>query len=259
MFAENGVLMITPTATSPGLTNRGLANVFRTCGRDDQQAEVAAKYVLAKLKDKKVAIIHDKGAYGKGLADAFKTTLNAGGVTEVLYDALTPGEKDLGALTARLKSENVDIVYFGGYHPEAGLLVRQSNDIGAKAAVIGGDGLSNSEFWNIGAKAGEGTIFTNASDALKNEDSKAAAEALKAANIPAEAFTLNAYAAVEVLKAGIEKAGSAKDSEAVVTALKSGDAFATAIGKVTYGESGDLSSQAFSLYKWQDGKIVAAE
>lgn len=114
--------------------------------------------------------------------------------------------------------------------------MRQLNDIGAKAAVIGGDGLSNSEFWNIGAKAGEGTIFTNASDALKNEDSKAAAEALKAANIPAEAFTLNAYAAVEVLKAGIEKAGSAKDSEAVITALKSGDAFATAIGKVTYGE-----------------------
>ncbi|MFF2319713.1 branched-chain amino acid ABC transporter substrate-binding protein [Agrobacterium sp. NPDC058088] len=259
VFAENGVLMVTPTATAPGLTNRGLSNVFRTCGRDDQQAEVAAKYVLANLKDKKIAIIHDKGAYGKGLADAFKTTLNAGGVTEVLYDALTPGEKDLGALTTRLKSENVDIVYFGGYHPEAGLLVRQLKDVGAKTAVIGGDGLSNSEFWNIGSQAGEGTIFTNASDALKNDDSKAAAEALKAANIPAEAFTLNAYAAVEVLKAGIEKAGSAKDSEAVATALKSGDAFPTAIGKVTYGESGDLTSQAFSLFKWQDGKIVAAE
>ncbi|MNZ75625.1 hypothetical protein D3C78_941050 [compost metagenome] len=180
-------------------------------------------------------------------------------MTEVLYDALTPGEKDLGALTARLKSDNADIVYFGGYHPEAGLLVRQLKDIGSKAAVIGGDGLSNSEFWNIGSQAGEGTIFTNASDALKNDDSKAAAEALKAANIPAEAFTLNAYAAVEVLKAGIEKAGSAKDSEAVATALKSGDAFPTAIGKVTYGENGDLTSQAFSLFKWQDGKIVAAE
>ncbi|TGU09953.1 branched-chain amino acid ABC transporter substrate-binding protein, partial [bacterium M00.F.Ca.ET.156.01.1.1] len=106
-------------------------------------------------------------------------------------------------------------------------------------------------------QAGEGTIFTNASDALKNADSKAAAEALKAANIPAEAFTLNAYAAVEVLKAGIEKAG-AKDSEAVAKVLKSGEAFPTAIGKVTYGESGDLTSQTFSLFKWQDGKIVAA-
>ena len=97
VFAENGVLMVTPTATAPGLTNRGLSNVFRTCGRDDQQAEVAAKYVLANLKDKKVAIIHDKGAYGKGLADAFKATLNAGGVTEVLYDCLlytSPSPRD---------------------------------------------------------------------------------------------------------------------------------------------------------------------
>ena len=259
VFAENGILMVTPTATAPDLTNRGLTNVFRTCGRDDQQAEVAAKYVLEKLKDKRIAVIHDKGAYGKGLADAFKTTLNAGGVTEILYDALTAGDKDLSALTTRLKSEKVDVVYFGGYHPEAGLLVRQLNDISSGITVIGGDGLSNSEFWNIGSKAAAGTIFTNAADATKSDDSKAAAEALKAANIPAEAFTLNAYAAVEVLKAGIEKAGSAVDAESVTTVLKSGETIPTAIGKVTYGETGDLTSQAFSLYKWEDGKIVAAE
>ncbi|NTJ43019.1 branched-chain amino acid ABC transporter substrate-binding protein [Agrobacterium larrymoorei] len=257
VFAENGVLMVTPTATAPDLTARGLTNVLRTCGRDDQQAEVAAKFVLAQLKDRKIAIIHDKGAYGKGLADAFKKTLNDGGVTEVFYDALTPGEKDLSALTTRLKAEGADVVYFGGYHPEAGLLVRQLNDVGAKATVIGGDGLSNSEFTNIGGNASTGTIFTNASDATKSADSKAAADALKAANIPAEAFTLNAYAAVEVLKAGIEKAGSAEDSEAVATALKSGEPVKTAIGNLTYGETGDLSSQAFALYKWENGKIVA--
>ena len=90
VLAENGILMVTPTATAPDLTARGLANVLRTCGRDDQQAEVAARYVLDNLKDKKIAIVNDKGQYGKGLADAFKATLNAGGVTEVFNDALTP-------------------------------------------------------------------------------------------------------------------------------------------------------------------------
>lgn len=259
VFAENGILMVTPTATAPDLTNRGLTNILRTCGRDDQQAEVAAAYVIKNLKDKRVAVINDKGAYGKGLADSFKKTVNAGGVTEVFDDALTPGEKDLSALVSRLKAEKVDVVYFGGYHPEAGLLVRQIKDAGAQITVIGGDGLSNSEFWNIGSEAAAGTVFTNAADALKNADSKAAADALAAAKIPAEAFTLNAYAAVEVLKAGIEKAGSAEDSEAVTTALKSGEPIATAIGAVTYGEAGDLTSQAFSLYKWEGGKIVSAE
>ena len=258
-LAENGVLMVTPTATTPSLTTRGLSNILRTCGRDDQQAEVAAQYVLKSLKGKRVAIINDKGAYGVGLADAFKKTLNAGGVQEVLNDGLTPGDRDFSALTTRLKSEKVEVIYFGGYHPEGGLLVRQLADLGVKATIIGGDGLSNSEYWAIGTNAAQGTLFTNASDATKSPDSKAATDALTARNIPIEAFTLNAYAAVEVIKAGIEKVKSADDAEAVAEALKSGEPIQTVIGKLTYGETGDLTSQSFALFQWQDGKIVPAE
>ncbi|MCX8569051.1 branched-chain amino acid ABC transporter substrate-binding protein [Aminobacter sp. MET-1] len=259
VFAENGILMVTPTATAPDLTNRGLTNVLRTCGRDDQQAEVAAAYVLKNLKDKRIAVVHDKGTYGKGLADAFKAALNKAGVTEVQYNSLTPGEKDLSALVTRLKADNVDVIYFGGYHPEGGLLARQLKDGGVNAVIIGGEGLSNTEFWAIGNEAAAGTLFTNASDALKNPASADAVKILKDKGIPAEAFTLNAYAAVEVLKAGIEKAGKADDTAAVATALKSGEPIATAIGNLTYGESGDLTSPSFSLFKWEGGKIVAAE
>ncbi|MCB1446090.1 MAG: branched-chain amino acid ABC transporter substrate-binding protein [Rhizobiaceae bacterium] len=259
VFAENGVLMVTPTATAPALTSRGLTNILRTCGRDDQQAEVSAAYVLEKFKDKRVAIINDKGQYGKGLADAFKETLNAGGMTEVLDEALTPGDKDFSALTTRIKADNVDVVYFGGYHPEAGLLARQLADISVKAQIIGGDGLSNTEYPQIGGDAANGTLFTNASDALKSPDSKAAVDALAARDIPPEAFTLNAYAAVQVIKAGIEKAKSAEDSQAVADALKTGEPIPTVIGQITYGASGDMTSQSFSLYKWDAGKIVPAE
>ena len=259
VFAENGVLMVTPTATAPDLTNRGLTNVLRTCGRDDQQAEVAAKYVLEHMKDKKVAVLHDKGTYGKGLADAFKKVLNDGGVTEVMYEGLTAGEKDYSAIVGRLKQEGAEVIYFGGYHPEGGLLARQLADGGVKAQIIGGEGLSNTEYWAIGNEAAAGTLFTNASDALKSADSAEAVEVLKEKGIPAEAFTLNAYAAVQVLKAGIEKAGSADDATAVATALKDGGEIPTAIGKLTYGENGDLTSPSFSLFKWEEGKIVAAE
>jgi len=259
VFAENGVLMVTPTATAPDLTSRGLTNVLRTCGRDDQQAEVAADYVLKTLKDKRIAIINDKGTYGMGLANAFKAALNAGGATEVLESALTPGEKDFSALVTRIKSENVDVIYFGGYHPEGGLLARQLRDVSVNATIIGGEGLSNSEFWAIGNEAAAGTIFTNATDALKNPDSANAVKVLGEKGMPPEAFTLNAFAALEVLKAGIEKAGSAEDATAVATALKSGEPIATAIGKLTYDENGDLSSPSFSLFKWEAGKIVAVE
>jgi branched-chain amino acid transport system substrate-binding protein len=259
VFAENGILMVTPTATAPELTTRGLTNVFRTCGRDDQQAEVAAAYVLKNMKDKRVAIIHDKGTYGQGLADAFKAAINAGGMQEVQYNSLTPGEKDLSALITRIKADNVDVIYFGGYHPEGGLLARQLRDVGVNATIIGGEGLSNTEYWAIGNEAAAGTLFTNASDALKNPASAGAVKILKDKGIPPEAFTLNAYAAVEVLKAGIEKASSADDTAAVATALKSGEPIPTAIGDLTYDENGDLTSPSFSLFKWEDGKIVAVE
>jgi branched-chain amino acid transport system substrate-binding protein len=259
VFAENGVLMVTPTATAPDLTNRGLTNVLRTCGRDDQQAEVAAKYVLDHLKDKKIAVIHDKGTYGMGLANSFKAAINAGGIKEVMYEGLTAGEKDYTALVGRLKKDGAEVIYFGGYHPEGGLLARQLADAGVKAQIIGGEGLSNTEYWAIGNQAAEGTLFTNASDALKNPDSAEAVAVLKEKGVPPEAFTLNAYAAVQVIKAGIEKVGKADDAMAVATALKGGEPIQTAIGKLTYGENGDLSSPSFSLYKWDDGKIVAAE
>jgi branched-chain amino acid transport system substrate-binding protein len=259
VFAENGVLMVTPTATAPDLTNRGLTNVLRTCGRDDQQAEVAAKYVLDHLKDKKIAVIHDKGTYGMGLANSFKAAINAGGIKEVMYEGLTAGEKDYTALVGRLKKDGAEVIYFGGYHPEGGLLARQLADAGVKAQIIGGEGLSNTEYWAIGNQAAEGTLFTNASDALKNPDSADAVAVLKEKGVPPEAFTLNAYAAVQVIKAGIEKVGKADDAMAVATALKGGEPIQTAIGKLTYGENGDLSSPSFSLYKWDDGKIVAAE
>ncbi|PRD41604.1 branched chain amino acid ABC transporter substrate-binding protein [Phyllobacterium phragmitis] len=259
ILAENGALMVTPTATTPALTSRDLWNVLRTCGRDDQQAEVAADYALKNLGDKRIAIVHDKGPYGKGLADAFKAALNKGGVEEVAYDTLNVGEKDFGALVTKLKSANVDVIYFGGYHAEGGLLARQLKDQGVKATIIGGEGLSNTEYWAIGGDAAAGTIFTNASDATKNPAAADVIKALQANNIPAEAFTLNAYAAVQVLKAGIEKAGSADDAQAVATALKSGDAIDTVIGKLTYGENGDLSSPSFVLYKWEDGKSVAVD
>ena len=67
------------------------------------------------------------------------------------------------------------------------------------------------------------------------------------------------WPAVEVIAAGIEKAKSAEDPQAVADALKTGEPIATAIGKVTYGETGDMTSQSFSLYKWDAGKIVPAE
>ncbi|MDD2869878.1 branched-chain amino acid ABC transporter substrate-binding protein [Neomegalonema sp.] len=258
LLAENGVLMITPTATTPALTQRGLETIFRTCGRDDQQALVLAEHVLRNLPEAKVAVIHDKAPYGKGLADAFKEAVNKGGVTEVLYETVTPGEKDFSVLVGRLKAAGADTIYFGGYHPEAGLLARQLKDQGVEARILGGEGLSTNEYWAIATEAGEGTLFTSALDTTDNPIAKEAVDDLTAKGFAVEPFTINAYAAVQVLKAGIEAAADAEDAAAVAEALKGGLEIPTVLGALSYDENGDLKSPAFVVYEWVEGASVPA-
>ena len=104
VYADNGVLFITPSATNPKVTERGLWDAFRTCGRDDQQGKLWADLALGKLKDKKIAIVHDKTPYGQGLADAAKGFMNAGGKKEVLYEGVNAGEKDYSAIVSKIKA-----------------------------------------------------------------------------------------------------------------------------------------------------------
>src|SRR5215470_15549529 len=139
VYQENGIYMITPSATNPKITERNMWNVFRTCGRDDQQGEVAGKYILSKFKGKKVAIIHDKTTYGQGLADETKKAMTKGGMKEVLYEGINIGEKDFSALVSKIKASGADVVYWGGLHTEGGLIVRQMRDQGIKAPMMGGD------------------------------------------------------------------------------------------------------------------------
>ncbi len=160
VYAENGILEITPAATNPVFTERGLWNTFRTCGRDDQQGAIAGKYLADHFKDAKIAVIHDKTPYGQGLADETKKALNAAGVTEVMYEGVNVGDKDFSALIAKMKEAGVSIIYWGGLHTEAGLIIRQSADQGLKAALVSGDGIVSNELASIAGDAVAGTLNT---------------------------------------------------------------------------------------------------
>lgn len=172
VYKEENLVMISPASTNPTLTERGYANVFRICGRDDQQGAVAGKFIAEKYKGKKVAIVHDKTAYGQGLAEETQKALKAAGGKEALFEAITPGEKDYSALVSKLKASGIDLVYLGGYHPEAGLIVKQLREQGSKAVLMSGDALNDKEFWSIAGAAGEGTLFTFSPDPRKNLTTK---------------------------------------------------------------------------------------
>src|ERR1700742_4118410 len=172
-YADGNVLQITPASTNPLFTERKLWNVARVCGRDDQQGLVAADYIAKNYKGKNVAILNDKTTYGKGLADQTKEALNKAGVTEKMFESYNKGDKDFNAIVSRLKAENIDLVYVGGYHQESGLIVRQMRDQGMKTVLMAGDAMNDKEFASITGPAAEGTLFTFGPDPRNKPTAKA--------------------------------------------------------------------------------------
>jgi branched-chain amino acid transport system substrate-binding protein len=257
VYAENGIFMITPSATNPQITERGLWNVSRTCGRDDQQGAVAGKYLADHFKGKKIAVVHDKTTYGKGLADETKKAMNALGIKEVLYEGVNLGEKDFSALVSKIKSAGADIVYWGGLHTEGGLIVRQMRDQGVNATMISGDGIVTDEFAAIGGPGVVGTMMTFAPDPTKRPEAAEVVKRFLAQNFKPEAYTLYSYAALEIIA---EAAADAKslDPKKVAEVQRSGKPFKTVLGEIAYDKKGDRKDADYVMYVWKklpDGKI----
>jgi len=261
VYQENGIVEITPSATNPKITERGMWNIFRTCGRDDQQGAVAGDYILKNFKGKKIAIVHDKTTYGQGLADETKKKINAGGVKEVLYEGVNLGEKDFSALVSKIKASGADLVYWGGLFTEGGLIVRQMRDQGVKAPLMGGDGITSDEFASVGGPGVEGTLMTYGPDPRNRPEAKPVLEKLRAKKFEPESYTLYSYAAVEIIKQAAEAAKSL-DPKKVAEQMKSGQKFKTVIGEISYNKKGDVNRLDYVMYVWKknpQGKITYTE
>mgnify|MGYP005816908431 CR=1 FL=1 len=250
VYNEAGIIQISPGSTNPSYTDQrpkeGLS--YRVCGRDDQQGSAAGKYIAAHFKDKNVAILNDKTSYGKGLAEQTKKAMNAAGKMEVFNDTITAGEKDYSAVVTKLKEAKIDLVYLGGYHTEAGYIIRQMRAQGMKTILMGGDALVSVELGQIAGPDVEGTLFTFSPDPRKNPAAAEAVKEYRAKNIDPEGYVLYAYAAVQAWKGAAEKAKSF-DPAKVKAALDSGE-FDTVLGKFKFDSKGDPTLVPYVVYKW---------
>jgi branched-chain amino acid transport system substrate-binding protein len=259
VYAESAVLMMSPASSNPVLTDdaaaKGWPTIMRLYTRDDAQGAFIGPWIAKKYAGKNVVILHDKSAYGQGVADAVKATMNAGGLNEVLYEGINAGDKDYSALVAKLKEAKADVVYFGGYHPEAGLILRQAGEAGFKFQLIMPDSIASPEFWQVAGPAGEGTMFVFPSDPQARPEAKEAVETIKKGGFVPEGFTLFSYAVIQAFAQGIERAGS-DDPMEVAKALKNGEPIHTVVGDVTFDEKGDLKNASYDINVWHDGKYA---
>ncbi len=259
VYAEAGALMMSPASSNPVMTDdaakKGWKTIMRLYTRDDQQGAFIGPWIAKKYAGKNVVILDDKSAYGQGVADAVRKTMNENGLKEVLRESINAGEKDYSALVTKLKEVKADVVYFGGYHPEAGLILRQAAEQNFKFQLIMPDSIASPEFWQVAGPAGEGTMFVFPSDPQAKPEAKEAVEKIKAGGFTPEGFTLFSYAVIQAFAQGIERAGS-EDPGKVAEALKNGQPIHTVVGDVVFDEKGDMKNASYDINQWHDGKYA---
>lgn len=250
IYEDEGIVMITPSATAPQLTDAKQRHfIFRTIGRDDQQGPVAAQYIINKAKPKKVAVLHDKQSYGQGIATSVKNALDKAKIAVPVFEGVNAGDSDYSAVITKLKSQGIDFVYFGGYHPEMGLLLRQAREQGVKAIFMGPEGVGNKDVTAIAGAASEGMLVTLpadfAADAANAGVIKAFADKKRDPNGP---FQMPAFAGIQII-ADAMKATKSDNPEKVADYLHK-NTFKTAIGDVAYDKKGDLKAFRFVVFQW---------
>ncbi len=257
IYKDSNIPVMSPSATNPALTQSGdYPNFFRTIASDDAQARLEVDFALDVLKLKKIAVLHDKGDYGKGLAEFAKAFLEEDPRAEVVfYEGITPGAVDYSAVVQKIKQSNAEAVIFGGYHPEASKIVTQMRKKRMDTIFISDDGVKDDTFIKVAQKYAEGVYATGPKDVSSNPMAVAANEAHKKAyGADPGAFYLNAYSAALALLNAIEQAGST-DYAAVTNALRTKDV-ETPLGKIRFDDRGDAIGVGFSMYQVKDGAYV---
>lgn len=270
VYQENGILMVTPAATNPTVTNRKLWNVFRVCGRDDQQGALAAEIILKRFKGKRIAFVHDKTTYGQGLADETRRGVAKGGLKSVLYEGVNKDDRDFTAVISKIRQSRADLVFWGGLHSAGGLILRQMRAQGVKAPLMGGDGITDDEFSAIAGPGAEGTLMTFSPDPRTNPANKTIIELFRSKRMfEPQAYTLYSYASVQIIKQAAERAKSL-DPKKVAEVMHSGVVFNTVLGDLSFDSKGDVSQYViggvkkdrYVLYIWRkgpDGRITYFE
>ncbi|MDR9506241.1 branched-chain amino acid ABC transporter substrate-binding protein [Brevibacillus agri] len=263
-YDQEKLVMVSPSATGSDLTEQGKKIVHRICARDDQQGSKAAIYAKNQLGVKSAFIMHDKAAYGQGLAEEVKKQFEADGVQIVGFEGVTAGEKDYSAVINQIVSKNPEMIYFGGYYSDAGIIVKQAREKGFKGIFMGGDGYDSADLVKIaGAENANNVVFTSTvGDVGATEEGKKWIEDFeKSTGNKVGIFTSFGYDSMGVMLNGLEEAikangGKKPTREQVLEAVHKTKDYKGKFVNVTFNEKGDNEFASVYVYKYEDGKKV---
>jgi branched-chain amino acid transport system substrate-binding protein len=259
IYGSAKIVVMSPSATNTELTLSGeYPNFFRTIAYDDAQARLQVDFAKDVLKVKRVACLHDKGDYGKGQSTLAKKFFEEAGIEVALFEGVTPGAVDYSAIVQKIKRENVDLVVWGAYHPEASKIVTLMRKKKMDTPFMGADGIKDETFIKVAGEFAEGVFATGPRDVSQNPLFIAAKKAHQEAygEDPGPFFT-EAYSAALALLNAIEKGGST-EFEAITKALRS-EYVDTPLGSISFDQNGDAIGIGFSVYQVKNGVFTTVQ
>lgn len=250
-----GVLMITPSASNPRLTESGWRYVFRLFGRDDEQGALAARFLAERYHAAPIAIVYDETVYSRELAHIVRAELNSLGIAEALFRGFEVEGFDWARFIDNMEAAKIQVVYFAGRSADVALLAREAADQDYELAIVGSDPLISEQFWLVAGEAGQGTVFTSAPDPRDFPSARAVVERFREEGYEPEGYTLHIYSVVQAWAQAVERTG-AFDADAVSHALRTGR-FGTAVGTIGFNAKGDVTGlTTFVWYVWKDGRYA---
>jgi branched-chain amino acid transport system substrate-binding protein len=256
IYHDAQIIVITPASTNPTVTDRGMPGVFRVCGRDDAQGSVAARYAVKVLTAQRIAILHDKTAYGQGLADEFKKTLESLGVQPVYYGGVPKEETDFRAIVTSIKNAHPELWYFGGIYDQGGPLLNQARQVGLTAPLMSGDGLIDKELIKTAGANAEGTFLSFGPDPERVPSAKAFLDKYRAKHGEPGPYSIYGYDACNVLLSAFQNAGTTDFK--TVTAYMKQNSFDTAMGKLEFDARGDIKGSYYIMWVVKNGHFEPA-
>jgi branched-chain amino acid transport system substrate-binding protein len=255
VYEKADIIFISPKATNPRLTERGLEHTFRTCGRDDLQGTMIGDHIAEKWSGADIAIVHDGQTYGQGIAEEVKRRLGERGIKPTLFEQVKPGQIDFAQLVSAIETRGIDAVFYGGYSAEAGLIVRETKARVPKLAFIVPDGVAREDFWLVAGDAAEGTRMTQLMNAMRLPAAADVVADLVAGGADPAGAELYAYAAVQAWAQAVEAARTT--GAARVAQVLRAQEFRTVIGEIGFDKNGDvIGIEPFTWYVWTHGKYV---
>ncbi len=251
IYAEAGALVVTPTAAAPVVTDRGLATVFRTCGRADAEPAVVARFVAAR-RVARVALVHDRSAPGKEFVDGVRRRLGEIGIRDIYYGSFEKGARDVAALAGRIKAAKAELVVFGGAAADAGLLAKQLREAGARATLMGGTAMASDEFAAVAGPAADGALVVFPEDPRTRPAAADLLHRLQSRGIEPDFPVFYAYAAVQVMAQAATAAGSVEPGK-IAAAMHEARTFSTVVGDLAFDAKGDPKVPDYTVYVWHRG------